>query len=668
MSRRTVRIWLLASLALALLVLGFALSLGGALSGSAPGIPDPGALTTLGLPLMKFVSDALGVVTIGLLVSAAFLLVSGPSGLQGLASKAMLLTSRTAGLWALSGVLYYVLAASDLFAIPVFQIRSFSILSQLFTGISLGRTIAAQIVIALVIALFARRTITVPGATWLLAAAALGIAVPALSGHSAGSGAHDLAVVSLGFHVVGASLWVGGLVGLIWIAFHGSKRLPGAVARYSPLALWCLGAVAISGLVNAAIRVESLGNVFTTSYGALILMKVAALVVLAGFGWAHRKTTVRALIASEAADDLQRARWAFARLALAELTVMGAAFAVAVALSRAQPPVSDNLYTTRVEQILGGPLPAAPTVANFLFGFSPSGVGIAVVLVLGSLYARGLVSMHRRGDAWPIGRTISWYIGLVVIAWATFGGLGGYSHVLFSAHMVSHMLLAMVAPIFLVLGAPLTLAMRTLPGPRAPGERAPRQMLIKTLHSWPVKIVTHPIVSVSLFIGSLYGLYFTNIFENLMNSHLGHGAMDLHFLLVGTLYYYVLVGIDPSPRKLEPLVRFGVLMVTVPFHAFFAISIMAASTVIAGDYWRMLDRPYRTDLLRDQYVGGSISWAMGEIPLILVMGAIFVQWYRSDRRDSRRHDRAEANNQDRELEAYNAYLASLNADGKRRTP
>lgn len=667
MTRTSVRAWLIGSGVVGMLVLGLALSIGGATGGSAPGIPDPGLLTRWGLPIAKLAADGLAVATIGLIVTAAYLLPSGADGLQGLAARAMSAASHTALGWAVSCVLLYLFAASDLFAVPLLSFRSTSLITELFTGVSLGRTLVAQIVVALLVALLARRTLSVGGGTGLLVLASAGFGVSAISGHAAGSGAHDLAVVSLAFHLVGAAFWVGGLGGVLWVAWRGSKRLGSAVRRYSTVAVWSLVAVALSGVINALVRLGSIGNLVTTSYGLLILLKISAIAALAYVGWLHRSTTVKAL-GDDGHDAPTAGRWAFARLAMVELTIMAATFAVAVALSRSQPPVSDELYSSRIEQLLGGPIPVAPTVGEFLTGFTPNGVGLAIVLVLGGLYAKGLLVMRRRGDAWALGRTISWYVGLCVIAWVTFGGLGVYSHVLFSAHMVAHMMLSMVAPIFLVLGAPITLAMRTLPGPRVPGEPAPRQQLVKLLHSGPVKVITHPLVGASLFVGSLYGLYFTDIFAALMNSHLGHGAMDLHFLAVGSLFYYVLVGIDPSPRRLEPLMRFGVLLVTMPFHAFFAISVMASTTVIAGDYWRALERPYATDLLRDQYVGGSIAWAMGEVPLLLVMGALFVQWFRSDRRDSRRYDRAAKGNDDRELEDYNAYLASLDAEGKRREP
>ncbi|MGH3359729.1 MAG: cytochrome c oxidase assembly protein, partial [Nocardioidaceae bacterium] len=338
------------------------------------------------------------------------------------------------------------------------------------------------------------------------------------------------------------------------------------------------------------------------------------------------------------------------------ILVMSATVALAVALSRTPPPVPDDLYTDPVTELLGEPMPGAPSVGSLLTGFSPNGVGLALVGLGSALYLAGVVIMRRRGDAWPVGRTVSWFAGMAILGWATFGGLGEYAHVLFSAHMVSHMLLSMVAPIFLVLAAPVTLALRTLPGPREPGELSPRQMLVNVLHSRVVVVLTHPVVAAALFVGSLYAMYFTGLFTTLMDTHTGHAVMQIHFVAVGSLFYYVIVGIDPSPRRIPPLARFGVLLVSLPFHAFFSIAIMSSDSVIGGSYWSSLNRPYRTDLLADQNLGGSVSWAMGELPLIIVMIALFVQWYRSDRRDSRRFDRQD----DSELEEYNAYLASLN--------
>jgi cytochrome c oxidase assembly factor CtaG len=255
--------------------------------------------------------------------------------------------------------------------------------------------------------------------------------------------------------------------------------------------------------------------------------------------------------------------------------------------------------------------------------------------------------------------------------------------VLFSLHMVAHMTLSMVAPIGLVLGGPITLALRALPGRRTPKELGLRQLLQMALHSRVVRVLSHPLVAAGLFVGSLYALYFTSLFSRLMDNHLGHVLMEFHFITVGCLFFWVLIGVDPTPRRLHPLARTGLLLLVMPFHAFFAIAIMNTDTVLARSYFETLHRPYSSNLLADQSLGGGISWALGEVPIVLVMAAIFTQWVRSDFRDARRADREAARADQRaaqqraeqavrgdapgadvdapqdDLARYNAYLARL---------
>jgi putative copper resistance protein D len=356
----------------------------------------------------------------------------------------------------------------------------------------------------------------------------------------------------------------------------------------------------------------------------------------------------------------------FVVLAVVELALMAATFGVAVALSRTPPP-GDGLAADPVAEMIGHAMPAAPSISRLLWGVVPNGLGILLVTGLVVAYVSGLLVLRRRGDAWPAGRTLAWFGGVLVVAWATFGGLGMYSHVLFSAHMVAHMLLSMVAPILLVLGAPVTLALRTLPGARVPGELGPRQVLLEVLHSRVVSVLAHPLVAAVLFVGSLYAIYFSGLLTVLMSTDLGHAAMTLHFLAVGSLFFFVLVGVDPGPRTVAPLWRFGLLLVVMPFHAFFSVALMSTNTVLGEAYWRSLQRPYATDLLADQTLGGSLSWALGEVPIIIVMVAVFVQWTRSDARDARRGDRSSARvtaaGGDDDLEHYNAYLTRLAGPG-----
>lgn len=644
----------LAGFAVGLLVMVVALQIGGGAPEPSPaGIPDPGPFVGWGLPAVTYLTRVAAVVVIGFLLAAVFLLPTSKDVVEGLAVSAVSLASRWAVVWSLASLALFALAVSDAFAKPLTGI-SYSMVTSMAINASLGRALLVQAAAAAVLAVVCRWTIGVrPLAVWLGVASAVLLPV-SLTGHSTAAGSHDLATTSLFLHVVGVCLWVGGLVALCWVALRGSKRLPNATARYSILALWAFVVVAVSGVANASVRLVGWGDVFGSTYGRLVVAKAVALGLLGVLGWWHR----RRMVAGERR---------FLAFVTGELLLMTATIGLAIALSRTATPASD-LVTTRAEDLIGGPMPLAPTLGRLAWGWEPTGVALAVVGLGLALYVKGLLVLRRRGDAWPVGRTVSWMTGMLLIAWAGFGGLGQYSHVLFSAHMVSHMVLSMIAPIFLVLAAPVTLALRTLPGPRQPGEVSPRGMLVAFLHSRFARVVTHPLVGPVLFVGSLYALYFSPVFGYLMDSHWGHAAMQLHFIAVGTLFFYVLVGVDPSPRSLQPLVRFGLLLVTIPFHAFFSIAVMSSRTVIAGSYWTAIERPFRTDLLADQYLGGGISWAMGEVPLVLVLGALFVQWIRTDRREALRLDRAADRDDDAALEAYNAYLTDLSEHGKRREP
>jgi putative copper resistance protein D len=646
--------FILAGFGIGVLVLVAALQVGGGAPDPSPaGIPDPGRLVGWALPATTYLMRAAVVVVIGFLLAAVFLMPTSKDVVEGLSVTAVSLASRWAVVWSLASLALFVLAVSDVFAKPLTGL-SFSMVTSMAFETSLGRALLVQAGAAAVLAVVCRWTIGVrPLAVWLGVALAALLPV-SLTGHTTASGSHDLATTSLFLHVVGVCIWVGGLVALGWVALRGSKRLPDAIARYSILALWAIAIVGISGVANASVRLVGWGDVLGSSYGRLVVAKSVALVILGVLGWRQR----RRIVAQGKG---------FLSLAISELLIMAATIGLAVALARTPTPAAD-VVTTRAEELLGGSMPDAPTLASLAWGWEPTGVALAVVALGFALYVKGLLVLRRRGDAWPVGRTVSWMIGLAIIAWAGIGGLSQYAHVLFSAHMVSHMVLSMVAPIFLVLAAPVTLALRTLPGPRQQGEVSPRGLLVALLQSRFARVVTHPLVGPVLFVGSLYALYFSPVFGYLMNSHWGHAAMQLHFIAVGTLFFYVLVGVDPSPRSLQPLVRFGLLLVTIPFHAFFAIAVMSSNSVIAESYWTTIDRPFRTDLLADQELGGGISWAMGEVPLVLVLGALFVQWIRSDRREARRLDRAADRDDDAALEAYNAYLRDLAEHGRRRDP
>jgi putative membrane protein len=286
-------------------------------------------------------------------------------------------------------------------------------------------------------------------------------------------------------------------------------------------------------------------------------------------------------------------------------------------------------------------------------------VGCVLALVL---YGWGVLRLVRRGDRWPVGRGVAFALGVLTVGVTMCTGLGEYGMVMFSVHMVQHMILSMLSPLLLLLGAPVTLALRALPA-SGRGHTGARELLVKLLRSRYLRVVTHPAFTIPLFIASLYGLYFSSLFDTLMSSRAGHTAMMVHFLAVGLVFFWPIMGVDPGPHRPGHVMRMLELFAGMPFHAFFGIALMMASEPMVTTF---LHPPASlgVDPLGDQTSAGGIAWAFSEIPSVIVLIALLVQWYTSEQRQARRSDRAADRDGDAELVAYNAYLASLQARGR----
>ncbi|MFG7942757.1 cytochrome c oxidase assembly protein [Streptomyces cacaoi] len=281
-----------------------------------------------------------------------------------------------------------------------------------------------------------------------------------------------------------------------------------------------------------------------------------------------------------------------------------------------------------------------------------------------ALYGWAVVRLRRRGDAWPVGRTVGFVVGVLTVALVMCTALNDYGMVLFSVHMVQHMVISMLSPILLLLGAPVTLALRALPsasrGPGGERRTGPRELLVALLHSRYMRVITHPVFTIPLFIASLYALYFTPLFDFLMGSKAGHIAMMVHFLAVGLVFFWPIMGVDPGPHRPGYVMRMLELFAGMPFHAFFGIALMMASEPMIETY---SDPPASLGVsaLSDQSSAGGIAWAFSEIPSVIVLVALVFQWYVTEQRQARRRDRRADRDGDKELAAYNAYLASLQA-------
>ncbi|MFC8507887.1 cytochrome c oxidase assembly protein [Streptomyces sp. NPDC057411] len=289
--------------------------------------------------------------------------------------------------------------------------------------------------------------------------------------------------------------------------------------------------------------------------------------------------------------------------------------------------------------------------------FSPDLFFLTGCLAALGLYGWGVARLRRRGDAWPVSRTVLWVVGVLTIALVMCTRLNDYGMVMFSVHMVQHMVISMLSPILLLLGAPVTLALRALPV-AGRGNTGPRELLLKLLHSRYMRIVTHPAFTISMFIASLYALYFTPLFDTLMGSKAGHIGMMVHFLMVGLVFFWPIMGVDPGPHRPGYVMRMLELFAGMPFHAFFGIAMMMATEPLVEVY-KNPPASLGIDALSDQNAAGGIAWAFSEIPSVLVLIALVYQWYHSEQRQAVRKDRAADRDGDKELEAYNAYLASL---------
>jgi putative copper resistance protein D len=281
-----------------------------------------------------------------------------------------------------------------------------------------------------------------------------------------------------------------------------------------------------------------------------------------------------------------------------------------------------------------------------------------VAILAVRLYLVGVRRMRARGDSWPAARTIGWVLGWVIFVWATSGAPGVYGRVLFSVHMVLHMTVSMAVPILLVLAAPVTLALRTLT-PRRDNTLGPRELLLAVIHSRYMAVIGNPIVAAVIFFGSLIVFYYSPLFELALRTHTGHVLMTTHFLLAGYLFAWVLVGIDPGPKRWPPVMLLLILFGTISFHAFFGVALTSGTTLLAPTFFQGLHLPWAVDLLADQRTGGAVAWGIGELPTLILALLVTLAWVRSDKAESTRLDRQADRDDDAELKAYNAHLGAL---------
>lgn len=617
------------------------------------GIPDPGPATTYGLPALRAVGEIAAVIAIGSFLLAAFLVPPQKNGILDVDGYRAVRTGSVASIiWAVCALLLVPLTLSDTSGQPFAEAIKPANLWIALDQVEIASAWRWTAIMAVVLAIASRTVLR-----WAWTPALLGFSLAtllpiALSGHSSAGGSHDIATNSLILHLGAASLWAGGLFALLAHVRRRGAHADVAARRFSMIAGVCFVVMGISGVINALVRV-SLADLFTTTYGLLIVGKIVALIVLGGFGWMQRRRALPALIADPTA------RGPLLRFAGAEVLVLAATIGLAVGLGRTPPPAEIDPNLTTTEAALGYNLSGPPTFARMALDWRFDLIFGTAAIVMAVVYLIGVRRLRLRGDAWPVGRTVAWVLGCLTLLISTSSGIGRYSTAVFSVHMTGHMMLSMLAPVLLALGGALTLALRVLPAAGKDGVPGMREWLLMGLHSRLSQFVTHPLVAALIFVGGFYVLYLGGIFGAVLDSHGAHLLMNLHFVLSGYLFYWTVIGVDPSPRKIAPVTKLAVVFGSLPFHAFFGVALMSMNTVMGGWFYRTLGLDWNSDLLGDQKLGGGIAWATGEVPLVLVMLALLIQWTRSDDRDARRSDRAAERDHDADLAAHNAMFAEL---------
>ncbi|WP_405085385.1 cytochrome c oxidase assembly protein [Microbispora sp. NBC_01389] len=623
-------------------VLALALWFGGA--GPRPaieGLPSPGVLTTWGLPVVRLVLDVCAAATVGVLLASVVLMparagavrtgrtTTGPARTRHSrtgsadAGDAGDATARRLGRaaaawaagWALSAAVTEVLTLSDFLGLPAGQALRSGALYVFLVNIPQGQAFA---LVAVAAAALAAGSLLPGGRAWravLLAVAVLAALPPAYVGHSASAADHNIAVLSLMAHVAAVVLWTGGLYALV-AHLRAAPGLAVAVSRFSTLALGCFAAAAASGALNAWVRLGALPLLWQSRYGLLVLAKVAALAVLGWFGWRHRRATIAALRTGAS-------RAPFVRLAAGEITVMAGTLALAVALGRSAPPAGEAGHQ---HSALGYALPPF-TPGALVTDLRPDPIALILLAAAAAAYLSGVRRLRADGAGWPAGRTVSWLAGLLVLAYATSGGLAAYAPAMFSAHAAQYALLGAVGPALLAAGAPLTLWRRAHPGPDA-------------LDGPAARALSHPVVALALYALPYPALYLTGLFAFAQPSLALRLAAQTVVVVTGVLFFVVTAGVDPLPRAIRPQVRAWILIGAIAVRAWTGLVVLIGPGQ-APQWYAALGLPWAPDPAADQRTGALLGTWTGVAVLVALLVLLLGRWRAALRRTAAARGAAE---------------------------
>ncbi|HET7869388.1 MAG TPA: cytochrome c oxidase assembly protein [Actinomycetota bacterium] len=275
-------------------------------------------------------------------------------------------------------------------------------------------------------------------------------------------------------------------------------------------------------------------------------------------------------------------------------------------------------------------LPSVPPdarAATILTSWTLDPLAIVPIVAAAWVYAKGLRRGARAGTPHPRRSAVAFFVGLAVVTLALASPIDAYAEASFSIHMVQHLLLTLLAPPLLALGAPIALALRSTRPPTA-------RLLSRLLRSVPAVVLSDPVVGWALFVGVAFVIHLTPLFDLALRSRGVHALEHVLWLATALLYWWPIVGRDPTAHPMGYPVRLLSLFLAMPAMSFLALAIYSARAPLYEGY-ASLPAPWGPSALADQRAGAITMWLVGNLALVVAMLVVATAWKRDE--DARQH-------------------------------
>lgn len=488
-----------------------------------PGLPSSPQVVTWVLPVVQWVRDGIGIITVGLVLVGALL---APKPQRSFLKAAAIWSV----VWVAATVLHAIASLADIFLLPITTAIEPGVWWIYVTDTIPGRVSGYQVLavaLSIPVLLYGRSR---RSGVCAFALALTAVAAPAFSGHAGLGAGHESATASLGLHIGSLAVWIGGLVATTIYVVNRYPNRDVVVRRFSAVALWCVIIAVETGLINASLRLPTWSSMFTTTYGQIIIAKALLLTVLIWFGWMHRRRTLPEL--------RQENIRPFISLALSEIGIMAVALALSVVLARTNPD--------------------APTAVQ------DPGISLFWVAVLGTgfvAYLWAFVSSRKAKQPWPVARLLAAGGAVIVMIVATSEPSGSYAQIAFGLHVLQTTLLTFAAPLLIV---------AALPGLMQSG-------VAVWLRRYPEAVAIALIVI-------FYQVIFSPFYAILMASHEGHLIMQLLLLCAGLAFVLAVLGRSVLAVVI-PMVAWPFILIGYPTTQALA-NVLVTELLLAVVLWR----------------------------------------------------------------------------------